>query len=57
VAARYDLALTLAGGITEPAQIDAAAAAGIDTLILGEALLAGTIDYQTATQPKVRVHG
>ncbi|MEO8625713.1 MAG: HisA/HisF-related TIM barrel protein [Candidatus Limnocylindrales bacterium] len=50
---RHDLALQLAGGITEPAQVDAVAAAGIDTLILGEALLSGTIEYQ----PKVRVHG
>ncbi|MDL2335030.1 MAG: HisA/HisF-related TIM barrel protein [Chloroflexota bacterium] len=53
LATRHDLALQLAGGITDPAQIDAVAAAGIDTLILGEALLSGTIQYQ----PKVRVHG
>lgn len=53
LATRHDLALTLAGGITDPAQLDAVAAAGIDTLILGEALLSGTIQYQ----PKVRVHG
>jgi phosphoribosylformimino-5-aminoimidazole carboxamide ribotide isomerase len=50
IGARHDIALTLAGGIAEPAQIDAAAAAGIDALILGEALLSGTIDYQTAAQ-------
>jgi phosphoribosylformimino-5-aminoimidazole carboxamide ribotide isomerase len=53
MAVRHDVALQLAGGITEPAQIDAVANAGIDTLILGEALLSGTIDYQQ----KVRVNG
>ena len=51
--ARHDVVLQLAGGISEPAQIDAVAAAGIDTLILGEALLSGTIEYQH----KVRVNG
>jgi phosphoribosylformimino-5-aminoimidazole carboxamide ribonucleotide (ProFAR) isomerase len=50
ISARDDIALTLAGGITEPAQLEAVAAAGIDALILGEALLSGTIDYQTAAQ-------
>ena len=44
----HDIALTLAGGISEPAQVEAVAAAGVDALILGEALLSGTIDYQTA---------
>jgi phosphoribosylformimino-5-aminoimidazole carboxamide ribotide isomerase len=53
IAARHDVALQLAGGITEPGQVDAVSAAGIDTLILGEALLSGTIDYQQ----KVRVNG
>lgn len=48
IGARHDIALTLAGGISEPAQIEAVAAAGVDALILGEALLSGTIDYQTA---------
>ena len=55
MSARHDLALQLAGGITEPSQIDDAAAAGIDTLILGEALLSGTIDYKMHAE--VRVHG
>jgi len=50
---RHDLELQLAGGITERAQVDAVAAAGIDTLILGEALLSGTIEYQQ----KVRMNG
>ncbi len=53
IAARHDVALQLAGGITEPGQIDTVAASGIDTLILGEALLSGTIEYQQ----KVRVNG
>ena len=53
IGARHDVALQLAGGISEPMQIDAVAAAGIDTLILGEALLSGTIEYQH----KVRVNG
>jgi phosphoribosylformimino-5-aminoimidazole carboxamide ribotide isomerase len=50
VGARHDIALTIAGGISEPAQLEAVAAAGIDALILGEALLSGTIDYQTAAR-------
>jgi phosphoribosylformimino-5-aminoimidazole carboxamide ribotide isomerase len=53
MAAGHDLALQLAGGITEPGQIDAVAAAGIDTLILGEALLSGTIEFPQ----QVRVNG
>jgi phosphoribosylformimino-5-aminoimidazole carboxamide ribotide isomerase len=42
---RHDIAVQLAGGVSEPAQIEAAAAAGLDTLILGEALLSGAIEY------------
>lgn len=41
----HGISVQLAGGITEPAQIEAAAAAGIETLILGEALLSGAINY------------
>ncbi len=50
IGARHDIALQLAGGISGNAQIETAAAAGIDALILGEALLSGTVDYQTAAQ-------
>jgi phosphoribosylformimino-5-aminoimidazole carboxamide ribotide isomerase len=35
----------LAGGLTDPAQLPAVADAGVDALILGEALFTGTIDY------------
>lgn len=45
IKSRHDISIQLAGGVTEPAQIEAAAAAGIDTLILGEALLSGAIEY------------
>lgn len=45
IKARHDIWVQLAGGVSEPAQIEAAAAAGIDTLILGEALLSGAIAY------------
>lgn len=45
-----DLELQLAGGATDSAGVDAARAAGADTLILGEALFSGAIDYQQATQ-------
>lgn len=45
-----DLELQLAGGATDSAGVDAALAAGADTLILGEALFSGAIDYQDATQ-------
>ena len=45
-----DLELQLAGGATDRVGVDAARAAGADTLILGEALFSGAIDYQEATQ-------
>lgn len=45
-----DLELQLAGGATDSAGVDTARAAGADTLILGEALFTGAIDYQDATQ-------
>lgn len=50
---RHDISLQLAGGVSEPGQIEAAAAAGIDTLILGEALLSGAIDYQAVTMERI----
>jgi phosphoribosylformimino-5-aminoimidazole carboxamide ribotide isomerase len=53
IKARHAISVQLAGGVSEPAQIDAAAAAGIDTLILGEALLSGAIEYSG----KVMVNG
>ncbi|HUP82619.1 MAG TPA: HisA/HisF-related TIM barrel protein [Candidatus Limnocylindria bacterium] len=53
IKARHDISLQLAGGITEPAQIDQVSAAGVDTLILGEALLSGAIEYPG----KVMVNG
>ena len=53
IKAGHDISVQLAGGVTEPTQIEAAAAAGIDTLILGEALLSGAIDYQAATMERI----
>jgi phosphoribosylformimino-5-aminoimidazole carboxamide ribotide isomerase len=53
IKARHDISVQLAGGVTEPAQIAAVAAAGIDTLILGEALLSGAIDYQAPTMERI----
>lgn len=35
----------LAGGLTEPAQLDAIAEAGVSAVIVGEALFTGAIDY------------
>ena len=43
-----DLELELAGGVVEIAMLEAVAAAGVHALILGEALLGGAIDYQSA---------
>jgi phosphoribosylformimino-5-aminoimidazole carboxamide ribotide isomerase len=54
---RHDIVVLLAGGVSEPAQIEAAAAAGIDALILGEALLSGAIDYQSVANEKVMLNG
>jgi len=50
---RHDISLQLAGGVSDPAQLEAVAGAGIDTLILGEALLSGAIEYPG----KVMVNG
>jgi phosphoribosylformimino-5-aminoimidazole carboxamide ribotide isomerase len=44
---RHDLEVQLAGGALDLATVEAAAAAGIDALILGEALFTGAIDYQS----------
>ncbi|MEA2676814.1 MAG: phosphoribosylformimino-5-aminoimidazole carboxamide ribotide isomerase, partial [Chloroflexota bacterium] len=57
IKASHDISVQLAGGISEPAQIEAATAAGIDTLILGEALLSGAIDYQSVVHEKVMLNG
>ena len=43
----HDLEVQLAGGALDLATVDAAAAAGIDALILGEALFSGAVDYQS----------
>jgi len=40
--------LQLAGGVTEPAVVDRLRDAGVDALIVGEALFNGTIDYSAA---------
>ena len=46
----HGLELQLAGGATEIAHVDAARAAGVHALILGESLFNGSIDYETAAR-------
>lgn len=48
IARTHDIAVQLAGGVTEIDTVSAAAAAGADALILGEALFSGAVDYQQA---------
>jgi phosphoribosylformimino-5-aminoimidazole carboxamide ribotide isomerase len=48
IVARHDVEVQLAGGALELATIEAAAAAGAQAVILGEALFSGAIDYQSA---------
>jgi phosphoribosylformimino-5-aminoimidazole carboxamide ribotide isomerase len=45
-----DLEMQLAGGATEISDVDAARAAGAHSLILGESLFNGSIDYDTAAR-------
>jgi phosphoribosylformimino-5-aminoimidazole carboxamide ribotide isomerase len=45
--ASRDVALQLAGGVTDAASLPGLARLGIDALILGEALFNGTVDYAT----------
>jgi phosphoribosylformimino-5-aminoimidazole carboxamide ribotide isomerase len=59
----HDLEVQLAGGALDLATVDAAAAAGIDAMILGEALFSGAIDYQStvahlaAAKEGIAAHG
>lgn len=46
----HDLELQLAGGVTEMAAVDAVRSAGVHSLILGEALFNGSVDYSAAEQ-------
>lgn len=45
-----DVELELAGGLTESSQLRLLGEAGIDALILGEALFSGAIDYPAAVE-------
>jgi phosphoribosylformimino-5-aminoimidazole carboxamide ribotide isomerase len=49
LAARLDIELQLAGGATSSADVTAAREAGVDALILGEALFTGAVDFETVT--------
>lgn len=59
----HDLDVQLAGGALDLATVDAAAAAGISAMILGEALFSGAIDYQStvahlaAAKEGIAAHG
>ena len=44
----HDIEVQLAGGAAEQAAVDAARAAGVNGLILGEALFSGAIDFGAA---------
>ena len=48
LASGHDLEIQLAGGAAEPAAVDAARDAGVSSLILGEALFNGAIDFGSA---------
>ena len=48
LAAAHDVEIQLAGGATSTADVEAARAAGAQALILGEALLNGSIDFAAA---------
>ncbi len=48
LATGHDIEVQLAGGAAEPAAVDAARAAGVNGLILGEALFSGAIDFGAA---------
>jgi phosphoribosylformimino-5-aminoimidazole carboxamide ribotide isomerase len=47
---RHDVELQLAGGVTDPALLPALAATGISAVILGEALLNGSIEFSSALE-------
>jgi phosphoribosylformimino-5-aminoimidazole carboxamide ribotide isomerase len=51
LSADSDIEIQLAGGASEMADVEAARAAGINSLILGEALFSGAIDFAAANQP------
>ncbi|HVM29248.1 MAG TPA: HisA/HisF-related TIM barrel protein [Candidatus Limnocylindrales bacterium] len=45
-----DVELQLAGGVTDPAMLPELAAAGVSAIILGEALLNGSIEFSSALE-------
>lgn len=51
LSADNDVDVQLAGGASEIAAVEAARAAGINALILGEALFSGAVDFDAANQP------
>jgi len=50
LANRHDVEIQLAGGATDLEMVRAAGRAGVHSLILGEALFTGAVDYQAAVQ-------
>jgi phosphoribosylformimino-5-aminoimidazole carboxamide ribonucleotide (ProFAR) isomerase len=48
--ARLDVELQLAGGARSMEDVSAARDAGVDALILGEALFTGAVDFEGATR-------
>jgi phosphoribosylformimino-5-aminoimidazole carboxamide ribotide isomerase len=50
LANRHDVEIQLAGGATDLEMVQAARGAGAHSLILGEALFTGAVDYQAAVQ-------
>jgi phosphoribosylformimino-5-aminoimidazole carboxamide ribotide isomerase len=48
--ASRDIELQLAGGVSDPAMLPELAAAGVSAVILGEALLNGSIDFSSALE-------
>jgi phosphoribosylformimino-5-aminoimidazole carboxamide ribotide isomerase len=51
MAAANEIEVQLAGGASEMADVEAARAAGINAIILGEALFSGAVDFTAANQP------
>jgi uncharacterized protein related to proFAR isomerase len=48
IRAAHDVDLLLAGGVTDPKVLSSLAAAGVNGVIVGEALFTGAIDYSAA---------
>ncbi len=57
LATSHDIEIQLAGGAAEPAAVDAARDAGVNGLILGEALFSGAIDFGAAQDDSKRATG